>query len=305
MSFPHRMNLMFYKTFIDDSGGKEYPKNYPYDYGKVINPPLWSDANTDYWRENYFVLCGIRVKTDDIPAIEQEINKLKQDCFKTTNVEVKSTWLRSPSKRKLKYIDAFGVTEERVRRFGEEFIELIAEHHKKMKIIAVVFDKRLIKRREVFHPLTKATQMILERVHYCGGKNSIIFDEMDPKLMITKGYGSRMIRIFQDNTGVENIFVKDYTNITDCVPRSSAAENFLQVADTCAYAVNKQFMLYGRDWLGTHRNEEGNPILTVDRVFGKFRFNFDTHPRTKAVVGCGISLFPQDTTTRIMWDFAS
>ncbi len=77
---------MLYKIFIDDSGKKEYKNPYSLDF--VNNPPAFKDYE-DFWRDNYFVLCGVRIKQEDIEIINPEINKLKKDYF-GTQVEIKN-----------------------------------------------------------------------------------------------------------------------------------------------------------------------------------------------------------------------
>lgn len=298
---------MPFKVFVDDSGEKDYSKTHPYDYKLITNPLPWGDENTSYWRKNYFVLCGVRIDALKIQSIDRKINDLKREYFGTEDVEVKSIWLRNPKNRKVKYIDKFSIPEERVKEFGEKFIELIYKHNEEIKIIAVVFDKRCIRRRSVYNPLLKTTQMLLERIHLQGqlqNKESVVvFDQMDPKMSVKTGNGKKMLQVYTSNLGMDNIYVEEYSNITDFFPAYSHKENFLQVADVCAYAINKQFMLYGREWLGGTKNGQGQSVLTVDRIFSSLAKNFHCHPTTKQVVGYGLSLFPQEKETRINWNF--
>jgi len=46
---------MLYKVFIDESGKKEYKNPYSKDF---INNPPPLEKYEDFWRDNYFVLCG-------------------------------------------------------------------------------------------------------------------------------------------------------------------------------------------------------------------------------------------------------
>ena len=88
---------MYYKVFIDESGSKDYIN--PYSRGFVDVPPLFKDY-PKFWQDNYFVLCAVRIKQEDIGPINNDINVLKEKHFKTTKVEIKSDWLRNPHNRK-------------------------------------------------------------------------------------------------------------------------------------------------------------------------------------------------------------
>jgi len=295
---------MLYKVFVDDSGEKEYSNVYPYDFNLVANPPSWNDA-LDYWRRNYFVLCGIRVEATNIPIVDEKINRLKIKYFGTKDIEIKSTWLRDPKKREAHYIKPYGITNDEVLEFGTKFLDLICSFSNEIKIISCIFDKRCIKRRAIYTPITTTTQLLLERIHYKGGKNVVVFDQMDSSLHVTSHYNKKMVQVFSNNIGVERIFVEKYSNILDFVPGISKKENFLQIADACAYAVHKQFMKFGREWLGERKNENGESLLTPDKVFEQLRFNFDCHPVRKSVVGSGIILYPHKKDLRVNWNINS
>lgn len=85
---------MLYKVFIDESGNKNYMSPYSRDF--IDNPPPLDDYE-DFWRNNYFVLCGIRVKQSDLKQINTAINKLDVSNKSTKKPHVRGVllWLVS------------------------------------------------------------------------------------------------------------------------------------------------------------------------------------------------------------------
>ncbi len=160
---------MLYKVFIDESGKKEYITPYSRDF--INNPPLF-DKYEQFWWDNYFSLCGVRVKQKDLGKINSKINDLKQAYFKTHKVEVKSDWLRNPHQRKKHYFKPFSIKPEKLNDFGEKFVNLIAGYHRELKLFAVVFDKRYYgdSKRNTSEgtPLLKTTQVLFERLEFAG-----------------------------------------------------------------------------------------------------------------------------------------
>jgi hypothetical protein len=64
---------MLYKVFIDESGNKEYRTPYSKDF--TDNPPPF-EKYENFWRDNYFVLCGVRIKQSDLRIINPRFNEL-------------------------------------------------------------------------------------------------------------------------------------------------------------------------------------------------------------------------------------
>lgn len=65
---------MLYKVFVDESGKKEFITPYSRDF--VDNPPLFGTYE-QFWWENYFVLCAVRVKQDNLAESGEEARKQK------------------------------------------------------------------------------------------------------------------------------------------------------------------------------------------------------------------------------------
>lgn len=287
---------MLYKVFIDDSGQKDYKEPYSRDFTQ--NPPSFSDY-PDFWRNNYFVLCGVRIKQEDISEINDEINALKESCFGTRKVEIKSVWLRNPEKRQKHYLAPFGIDAEKLNKFGESFTDIISNHKKEMKLIAAVFDKRCYgdaKRQTVDgSPLLKSTQILFERIHYAGNYNIVIFDQMESSLAVSKGQHKEILGVFEKNSGIENPYVEKYKNITDIKFSQSCYENFLQVADVCAYNIYQQFVKYGREW-----SAESSATLNTYPYFERIRCNFMCNPTDDSVRGIGLTCIPD--WKKVKWD---
>ncbi|NQU82653.1 MAG: DUF3800 domain-containing protein [Parcubacteria group bacterium] len=294
---------MFYKVFIDESGQKEYKTPYTKDF--INNPPPF-DKYEDFWRDNYFVLCGIRIKTEYLAEINVVINKLKKAYFSTHRVEVKSDWLRNPYQRKKHYLLPFQISAEKLNKFGDAFIELIAKYKKEMKIIAVVFDKRYYgdEKRQTPEgiPLLKSTQVLFERLHYAGNLHIVVFDQMESSLRVTKGQQGRILNILQDNSGMEKIYVDKYNTISDIVFVESYNENFIQVADVCAYNIFRQFIKFGREFC-QKQDKKISLKMEMYAYFEKIRCNFYYNPLNNKVAGCGLICLPD--VNKINWDVLS
>lgn len=71
---------MLYKVFVDDSGSREYKNPYAIEF--VENPPPFEDY-PQFWRDNYFVLCAVRIHHSNLGEINLKINNLKETYFKT------------------------------------------------------------------------------------------------------------------------------------------------------------------------------------------------------------------------------
>ncbi|MCX7928591.1 MAG: DUF3800 domain-containing protein [Patescibacteria group bacterium] len=292
---------MLYKVFIDDSGKKEYKNPYSKDF--IAHPPPF-EKYEEFWRDNYFVLCGVRIKQEDLKIINSEINQLKKEYFGTHRVEIKSDWLRNPHKRKRRYLIPFKISPERLNEFGEKFIDLIGLYKEQLKILAVVFDKRFYgdnkRQKAEGKPLLKTAQVLFERVQYSAGYNIVIFDQMESSLKLSKGDHDKILNVFQKNCGMEKIFVDKYDKIIDIKFMRSCDENFLQVADICAYNVFHQFVKFGRDWTGKTKSKEGKATMNFYPYFDRIRCNFLYAPSNMQVRGIGLTCIPD--IDKINWD---
>ncbi len=292
---------MSYHVFIDDSGQKEY--FFPYSRDFVDAPPSFKDY-PDLWRKNYFVLCGVRIKDDALGLINDKINALKKKYFNTSKVEIKSVWLRHPRQREMRYIKRFGISAERLNEFGKAFVALISENANDMKLFAVVFDKRYYGEQKRMTaegtPLLKSAQVLFEKLEYSIGDNIVVFDQMEDHLRIDKGAHERILGVLGKNHGLEDIYVSHYSKIIDIKFKKSSGENFLQVADVCAYSIYRQFVEYGREWCGDRVDGQGTPVMAMYDYFEKIRHNFAHNLANQQVRGIGMTCIPD--VAKKNWD---
>ncbi len=291
-------------VFVDDSGSKEYLTPYAREF--IDNPPPY-EGNEAFWRGNFFVLCGVKIDDIDLEELNNEFNALKKACFGTHDVEIKSTWMRIADKRKKYYLDPYNITAERLNQFGEDYIDLITKNAKRMKLFASVFDKRYYKNDRGSTaentPLLKAAQVLLERIHsFCGSGCTVVFDQMESSLAVSRGNYKKIQGIFLKNDGMTNIYVQSYSNITDIKFKQSSSENFLQVADICAYNVARQFVEHAAEWGGDRKDEEGAEKLGTYDYFHRIRCNFYSGGWFgNRVRGNGLVCIPDPK--KINWDF--
>src|SRR5262245_232421 len=114
--------------YIDDSGTKEYADD-PNEYEKSRRG-----------RSRHFLFCGVLTTTAHAGVFRDRIIALKQKCFRASDVEVKSNWLRIPDERQKRYLDKYGITEDQLTDFVDAYYDLINDSD--ISLIAAVVDKR-------------------------------------------------------------------------------------------------------------------------------------------------------------------
>jgi hypothetical protein len=183
-----------------------------------------------------------------------------------------------------------------LNEFGKAFVSLISDNAKTMKVIAVVFDKRFYgeKKRTIAEgtPLLKTAQVIFEKLEYSSGYSIVVFDQMEDYLRMDKGAHERILGVFNKNHDLENIYVSNYSKVVDIQFKQSSSENFLQVADICAYSIYRQFVEYGREWCGDRVNAQGLPVMTMYPYFEMIRHNLAANPKSQQVRGVGLTCIP-------------
>lgn len=233
--------------FIDDSGSKDWDT--PYARTFVVNPPQRNSDNIKFWRQNYFVLAGVYVKQTALANINPMVNSLKEKTFGTKNVEIKSEWLRNPYQRKKRYIDKFGITEDKLKDFIEnKWYGVFEENTKDIRIFSFVIDKRCYNaKRNDRTPLQELAQVLFDRVEIRkNGECDIIFDQMEKEIKSEKHRQGEILKISSKEIDLGS-FQEGYTH-TKPVFEKSCNSNFLQFADTVAYNVWRQFVDFGDQW---------------------------------------------------------
>lgn len=288
-----------YKCFIDDSGTKEYTN--PFSLETKASLPIWSDGSESrkFLEANFFVLCWLHIDIADLKWIDEKIKALKIDFFWTENVEIKSFYLRNTLFRERKYCIPYWIKLEQLRKFSLAIHSLIEENSDKIKIIATVFDKRQYRLRDKIEncPLLKSTQVFFERIQYIWKKTIIVFDQMESSLSKESGKHKKILNIKKSNDWMSRIYIQEYTLISDIEFQKSCNDNFLQLADICAYNIRRQFMEHWKIWIEWPANSE---CLTYE-YFDRIRKNF--HHQWKKVVGRWLVLIPD--FQKIQWNILS
>ena len=272
-----------FKIFIDDSGNKEYRNPYASDY--VKNPPD-AEKYRDFWLANYFVLCGIQINECDISDINSKINEIKRKYFGTNKVELKSVWMRIPSHRKVQYLEKFNIDEDTLLSFTRELYSLITTETNRIKIIGVVFDKRCygenLRVTPDGNPLLKSVQILFERILYAKQEHSVVFDQFLAGLKVVRGPHKEILDIRDGKDELTKLHIGKFSNIKNVNFANSAIENFVQLADICAYNIYRQFVDYGRE---SDKAKQYN-------YFRILKDNFLVNSKTGKKAGCGLVCIP-------------
>ena len=269
--------------FIDDSGSKNWDTPYTPDF--VNNPPARTPQNRKFWQDNYFVLAGLHIDLAVIKTLNPIINAKKVEVFGTKYAEIHSANLRNPYKKKKEYIDKFKISEEQLREFIEEFWYGILTDYD-LQFRAVIVDKRYYRhaRHEKKSPLEIAVETLFDRTELHPEKRcTIIFDQMDSEIKSTTNEQGKILQISGRKVNIDQ---QKYHHASVEFEKSSQS-NFLQLADTVAYNVLRQFIDYGDKWEAPDNNDLPK-YAYFERIFDKFYH----HPETQQVKGYGIVKLP-------------
>ena len=233
--------------FIDDSGSKNWDTPFAQDF--VDNPPARTGQNLDFWRKNYFVLGGFHIDTTAMAELDKRINDKKEEIFGTKYVEIHSTALRSPKNREKEYIDKFGVSEDALRSFVEDFWYPLFDEGK-MQLIAIVVDKRYYKKlRPTRGALEIAVETLFDRNDLHPDREcTVIFDQMEDEIRSRRRDQGKVFRIADTKIDLgDGKFANKYHHVSLSFEKSEKS-NFLQLADMVAYNVWRQFVDFGDEW---------------------------------------------------------
>jgi hypothetical protein len=273
--------------FIDDSGSKLWDTPFAQEF--IDRPPVRSNRNRNFWLKNYFVLAGIYVDGVTVSRLNPAINIRKHEVFGTKYVEIRSSDLRNPYQQRKKYLEKYGMTQEALRLFIDDFWYPIITGNPEIRIQAVVLDKRYFKNRRDKSPLTIATQALLDRIELGPHKTSrIIFDQMDEDVRSTRGGQGEILKVANHEIDLDAFF-KRYSHASIGFEKSKSS-NFLQIADTVAYNILRQFIDYGDTWAGSDIIDKMYPY------FEKIYANFYTLEGKDNPKGVGITKVPDENS---------
>lgn len=276
--------------FVDDSGSKNWETPFAREF--IEEPPSRDDRNLGFWRGNYFVLAGIHVTGEKISEINPKLNQMKVDVFGTKHVEIKSVWLRIPEKRKKFYLDKFPVSEEDLVAFVKSWYNVLHEYESDIQIQAFVLDKRHFgeRKRSEHSPLQILSQVLFDRVElHPSVKASIVFDQMEGRIKSVRHEQGDIIKI-SDKVLDLGSFHEKYSHASSSFERSSNS-NFLQMADTVAYNIFRQFVTFGHEW-----RKNNIDAMSSYEHFEKIKPNFYKR-EGGSVAGSGLVKIPRHQDT--------
>ncbi|HRN50644.1 MAG TPA: DUF3800 domain-containing protein [Anaerolineales bacterium] len=264
-----------HSLFIDESGTKEYADEIvPYGAG----------------RSRYFIFGGVLATNPAAGSLTSEIIKLKETHFGTREVEVKSTWLRIPNKRKEKYLDAYSINEDSLNGFVDSYYQLLSSAD--IVLLASVVDKSQVQEKYTrpHYAPSIAYELILQRLEQAiSGKASVIMDDMSgstPKMTqyrdnllkqhrLLRQHGSKLLSGFRFEKLLKELHFSD-----------SKTHHLIQAADIVAYNVHRQFRDHGDEW-----EQAGLKSLPTYDYFGRLVGKFRQGPGGR-IQGYGVVKFP-------------
>lgn len=273
--------------YLDDSGTKRY-----------------ADGPSGYSRSGgttrYFVFGGLLLPQEEIEELRSEIRDLKQDCFGTADVEIKSNWLRMPGEHADRYLAPYGIDDERLDDFVEDYYGVIEDGN--LMLIASVVDKIHMQEDYGFNPWyppAVAYETILQRAEdelRGRGTVSVVIDDMTgstPKENQYKDNLKRQHKLLKQH-GSQLLDGFKFTTVEGRVKFvASERSELVQVADVVAYNVYRQFVEYGEEW--EKHLDDGLPTYSwFRRILPQFR----QHPRGR-IQGFGVVKFP--LRERVQW----
>lgn len=274
--------------YLDDSGTKRY-----------------ADTPSGYSRSGgttrYFVFGGLLIPQEEIEGLRCEVRTLKQECFGTTNVEIKSNWLRMPEERRDRYLIPYGVDEDRLDDFVEDYYEVIENGN--LMLIASVVDKVHMQAdyRDPWYPPAVAYDTILQRAELelrGRGTVSVVIDDMTGATPKQNEYKDNLKaqhkRLKKHGTPLLKERGFKFTTLEGRVKfLASERSELVQVADVVAYNVYRQFVEYGAEW----EEHLDDPLPTYPwfrRLLKRFRQN-----AFGRIQGYGVVKFP--LRERVPW----
>jgi hypothetical protein len=184
------------------------------------------------------------------------------------------------------------MTEDRLRAFTERWYEIISDNREYLKFQAFVLDKRFYgtaRARGV--PLQLLSQVLFDRIEkHVAPEVAIIFDQMDKEFRSEKGIQGDILKV-SDRVVNLGSFHERYSHVR---PRfeKSCNSNFLQLADTAAYNVYRQFVDLGHLW-----DSAGNSRLQLYPYLARMKESFYLGPEG-LLSGYGIVKAPSPSRPR-------
>ena len=275
--------MLTHALYIDDSGTKEYAET-PDEYERRRG------------KSRYFVFCGALMTIPEAGRLSNKLIDLKLNCFGDETVEIKSNWLRIPQERRQRYLDPFGLTDDELNQFIEDYHNVFI-NESQFKFIAAIVDK-LHMQEDYGNPWyapAVAYELVLQRVQQelsSGDTVAVIIDDMSGATPKGNQYKANLkaqhARLKRFGGQLRNF---DFPCLATQKFANSAASQILQVSDLAAYNVHRQFIDHGEEW-------ETHGKLKIYAPFGRIARKFRTDDQGR-IQGFGIAKFP--LRNRVLW----
>jgi hypothetical protein len=272
--------------YIDDSGTKEYANN-PNDYGSN--------------NSRHFVFGGVLLTVDNSGKLSDKIIREKIKTFGTEAVEIKSNWLRIPKERNKRYLEVFGISEEDIDIFVENFYQAVIDTD--LLLIGAIVDKAEMQQvyQRPYYPPSIAYEILLQRVeNELGGRGdvSVIIDDMTGKTPKGNDYKINLLKQHERLKKKGSQLLDGFT--FNCISgrlkfTNSAHSHMIQVADIVSYNLHRQFRDYGLEW-----EDESLRELPTYEQFNRIGRKFRMGPNGE-IQGYGVVKFP--ISHRIWWAY--
>jgi hypothetical protein len=277
--------LARYQLFVDDSGNREYDDNRTYGLsGKSL----------------YFVYGAILVEQNAGAPLVPQLRELKRLTFGTADVEVKSNWLRMPEEREIHYLRPFGISDNRLNRFTDDYYQLLVQAP--LTLIGAAVNKLHMQEdyappRAPWYAPTVAYECLLQRAVQAvpgGSMLAVTVDDIsgktpnsnEYKVLLAQHHALLKARGSQLQRGISFACLDSRVRFVQ-----SQYSDLIQAADLISYCIHRQFRDHGDEW------EKAENPLPVYPYFGRIAKEF--RHKNGRIQGFGIVKFP--LRKRIPW----
>jgi uncharacterized protein DUF3800 len=254
-----------YLLFVDDSGNREYADDQKYE--RVGG------------KSRYFVYGGVLIEQRAASLFVPTLHQLKSLTFGRAGVEIKCNWLRLPKERHAHYLEPYGINDEGLTKFTDDYYRLINEAP--LTFIASVVDKLHMQQTygpNAWYAPTLAYDTLLQRAVQAVAPDdsiAVTVDDIGGKTPKQNAYTQLLARHHESLVQHGSRLLKSlsFASLTGPVRFvNSKHSDLVQVADLAAYNVHRQFRDFGTEW-----EQSGGPGAALpmypyfERISGKFR----------------------------------
>jgi hypothetical protein len=231
-----------YQLFVDDSGTREYDNDRNY---------------TTSGKSLYFAYGAIFIEQNLGAQLVPQFRELKRLTFGRADVEVKSNWLRMPDERRMRYLDPFGITDDQLNRFVDDYYRLIVQAP--LVLIGSIVNKLHMQEdygppRTPYYAPTVAYEFLLQRAVQAVPNGSTLAVTVDDISGTTPKRRKYKTLLAQDHARLRATGFRLQPGISFACLDSpvrfvlSQHSDMIQAADLVSYCVHRQFRDHGEEW---------------------------------------------------------